>query len=168
MPDKFRVDETGKGALAMPDDLLFRDLGFSGQFVVWSVRKWVEVMRAEAKETALLRHTFMRAGICNAFDAFDYMMRIITVSARRTIEVRCVCCPAVSPDETLFLGLVEAGQQGDAVNAHLYLDSFVAPAAARIAHSPVVQLAEAMHRAGMPLSGNVDRHLRLRFDGPVH
>lgn len=168
MPDRFRADEIEEGAIAMADELLFRDLGFAGQFVVWSVRKWVDVMRSESKELALLRHTFMRAGLCEAFEAFDYMMRIITVCARRTIEVRCVCRPAVSPDETIFLGLIKAGQQGDAVNAHLYLDSFVPSATTRIAHSPVVQLAEAMHRAGMPLSGNADCHLGLRYDRALH
>jgi hypothetical protein len=74
----------------------------------------------------------------------------------------------VSLDETMLLGMVEAGQQGDAVNAHMYLDDWVPAAAARIAYDPVLQVAEAMDRAGMRLSGNRDRHLGLRFDRALH
>ena len=82
--------------------------------------------------------------------------------------MRCVHCKAVSLDETMALGMIEAGQQGDAVSAHMYLDDWVPASAARIAYEPVTYVAEAMDRAGMRLAGNRDRHLGMRFDRALH
>ncbi len=168
MPDGYQISETEQAVLAAPRIPLFRELRFAEQFVIWSVRKWVDVMRSDEKDPSVLREAFEQARIGDAFDAFDYMMRIVAVSAKRTIDVRCVNCKAVSLDETMALGMIEAGQQGDAVSAHMYLDDWVPASAARIAYEPVTYIAEAMDRAGMRLSGNRDRHIGLRFDRALH
>lgn len=168
MLDGYHARETKEAALAVPGDVLFADLRFTEQFVVWSIRKWVEVMRTNDGEMSILQNAFVQAEIGDAFEIFDYIMRGVTVSAKRMIEVRCVRCRAVSLDETIFLGMIEAGQQGDAINASMYLESWLPAAAARIAHLPLIHLAEAMDQAGMRLSGNRERHLALRFDHALH
>jgi hypothetical protein len=168
MPDESHLCATHGPGAPLPDEMLFKDLRFAEQFTVWSLRKWVAVMRTEAKDTAVLQQAFAEARIGDAFGAFDYLMRIVAASARRTIDVRCVGCHAVSLDETMALGMIEACQQGDAVSTHLYLDDWIPPAAARIAYDPVACIAEAMDRSGMRLSGNCDRHLGFRFDRAVH
>lgn len=168
MPDGRHICETEHTRPVHPGDLAFRELRFAERFVVWSVRKWVEVMRSDEKDTAGLRKAFLQAKVGDAFEAFDYLMRIVSASAKRTIDVRCVPCNEVSLDETMVLGMIEAGQQGDAVSAHMYLDDWVPTAAARIAFSPVSFVAEAMDRAGMRLAGNRDRHLGFRFDRALH
>lgn len=168
MLDRYHTRQTDEAALSVSGNLLFAELRFAEQFVVWSIRKWVDVMRTEERELGVLRDAFTQAGIGSVFEAFDHMMHIFTVSAKRTIEVRCVGCREVSLDETNFLSMVEAGQQGDAVNANMYLESWVPTAAARIAHLPLIDLAQAMDQAGLQLSGNRERLLGLRFDHPIH
>jgi hypothetical protein len=168
MPDGRHICETEQSLPVHAGDLAFRELRFAEQFVVWSVRKWVEVMRSDEKDVAGLREAFLQAKVGDVFEAFDHLMRIVAASAKRTIDVRCVRCNAVSLDESMVLGMIEAGQQGDAVTAHMYLDDWIPTAAARIAFSPVSFVAEAMDRAGMRLAGNRDRHLGFRFDRAVH
>jgi hypothetical protein len=168
MPDESHLCETHSAETLIPGDLRFKDLRFAEQFTVWALRKWVAVMRSDEKESAVLRQAFLQAKIGDAFVAFDYLMRIVAASARRTIDVRCVGCHAVSLDETMVLGMIEARQQGDAVSTHMYLDDWIPPAAARVAFDPVTLIAEAMDRGGMRLSGNRDRHLGHRFDRAVH
>lgn len=168
MPDGHQICETKRTRPVRPGDLAFRELRFAEQFVVWSLRKWVEVMRGDDKDTAALREAFLQAKVGDAFEAFDYLMRIVAAGAKRTIDVRCVRCREVSLDESMVLGMIEAGQEGDAVSAHMYLDDWVPTAAARTAFSPVSFIAEAMDRAGMRLSGNRDRHLGFRFDRALH
>jgi len=168
MPDGRHICETDHAIPALPEELHFRDLRFSEQFVVWSVRKWVDIMRTDEKDAAVLRDAFQQAKVGDAYEAFDYLMRIVAASAKRTIDVRCVRCRDVSLDESMVLSMIEAGQQGDAVSAHMYLDDWVPTAAARIAFSSVSFIAEAMDRAGMRLAGNCDRHLGFRFDRLLH
>ena len=168
MPDGRHICETDHAIPALPEELHFRDLRFSEQFVVWSLRKWVDIMRTDEKDAEVLRDAFAQAKVGDAYEAFDYLMRIVAASAKRTIDVRCVRCRDVSLDESMVLGMIEAGQQGDAVSAHMYLDEWVPTAAARIAFSPVSFIAEAMDRAGMRLAGNCDRHLGFRFDRVLH
>jgi hypothetical protein len=168
MPDGYQLREAERAEPAAPRIPQFRDFRFAEQFLIWSVRKWVDIMRTDEKDPAILREAFEQAKIGDVFDAFDYMMRVVAVSARRTLDVRCVQCKAVSLDETMALGMVEAGQRGDAVSAHMYLDDWLPASAARIAYGPVVHVAEAMDRAGMRLTGNRDRHLGLRFERALH
>jgi hypothetical protein len=168
MPDERHLCETHSAEALAPGELWFRDLRFAEQFTIWALRKWVAVMRSEEKDPVLLRQAFVQATIGDAFFAFDHLLRIVAASARRTIDVRCVGCHAVSPDEAMALAMIEARQHGDAVSTHMYLDDWVPPAAARIAFDPVTFIAEAMDRGGMRLSGNRDRQLGRRFDRAVH
>lgn len=168
MPDESHICESHSAETPIPGDLLFKNLRFAEQFTVWALRKWVAVMRTDGKDQGALRQAFAHARIGDAFVAFDYLMRIVAASAKRTIDVRCVGCSMVSLDETMVLGMIEARQQGDAVSTHMYLDDWVPPAAARIAFHPVGFVAEAMDRSGIRLTGNRDRHIGCRFDCAVH
>jgi predicted glycoside hydrolase/deacetylase ChbG (UPF0249 family) len=168
MPDESHICETHHAEAPVSGDLLFRELRFAEQFTVWALRKWVAVMKSGDKDDAVLQEAFAQARIGEAFASFDYLMRIVAASAKRTIDVRCVVCHAVSLDETIILGMIEARQQGDAVSTHMYLDDWIPPAAARVAFAPVTCVAETMEQGGLRLAGNRDRHLGFRFDHAVH
>jgi hypothetical protein len=168
MPDESHICETHQAQTPVSGELLFKDLRFAEQFTVWALRKWVAIMRSDEKDQEELRQAFMQARIGDAFVPFDYLMRIVAASAKRTIDVRCVRCGMVSLDETLVSGMIEARQQGDAVSTHMYLDDWIPPAAARIAFQPVSFIAEAMDRGGIRLSGNCDRHAGHRFAYAIH
>ena len=168
MPDERHLCETHGADAIPPGERRLKDLRFAEQFTIWALRKWVAVMRSAEKDATVLRQAFVQAMIGDAFFAFDQLMRIVAVSAKRTIDVRCVGCHAVSLDETMALAMIEARQQGDAVSTHMYLDDWIPPAAVRIAFDPVTFIAEAMDRGGMRLSGNRDRHLGVRFHRAVH
>jgi hypothetical protein len=168
MPDGSHIHEAKTAAPARFKEQAFHELRFAEQFLVWSVRKWVDVMRGEEKDPAAIRDAFLQTKVGDAYEAFDFFMRILAASATRTIDVRCVHCRDVSVDESMILGMVEAGQRGDAVSTHIYLDEWIPAAAARIAFSPVSYMAEAMDRAGMQLSGNCDRHIGLHVGRAVH
>ena len=168
MPDESHICETERAEAPVSGDLLFKNLRFAEQFTVWALRKWVAIMRSDKKNQDELRQAFVQARIGDAFAPFDYLMRIVAASARRTIDVRCVRCSMVSLDETMALGMIEARQQGDAVSTHMYLDDWIPPAAVRIAFQSVSFVAEAMDRSGIRLAGNRDRHIGCRFDRAVH
>ena len=101
MPDERHLCETHSANAIPPGELRFKDLRFAEQFTIWALRKWVVVMRSAEKDATILRQAFVQAMIGDAFFAFDQLMRIVAVSAKRTIDVRCVGCHAVSLDAVI-------------------------------------------------------------------
>ena len=168
MPDESHACETYRSEIPPQGELLFRNLRFAEQFTVWALRKWVASMRSGTKSLDELNRAFLEARMGDEFAPFDHLMRLVAASAKRTIDVRCVGCRLVSPDEAMALAMFEAQQRGEAVSAHMYLDDWVPPAAARIAFHSVGYVAEAMDRGGIRLAGNRERHAVRRFARAVH
>jgi hypothetical protein len=124
-------------------------LATAERFLVWSLRQWVEGWRAGVPDSRQLREGFATAYVPDGLAPFDAMMRAIVAGTRRQLDVRCLRCRHVSDDESMFLGVVAAGQRDRDDLVETALGEFMAPAAVRIAASAAMALGGAMTAAGL-------------------
>lgn len=156
---------------AMDPDLLpttFQSLRFAEQFTIWSVRKWVEQMRAMPRNVSSIRQAFDESDVGAAFSAFDHFMRLVVSGARRQIEVNCPSCRVVSSDEEALLALVAALQAEDKITAYILLGEWLHPAAVRLAYDPVQFVADVFDDAGISLYAQIRHESRPIAGQRVH
>ena len=67
-------------------------LSFSEQFLVWSVRAWVDGHKAGTGRAGLLRAGFALAGAADGWLVIEELMSIIAATVRRPLDVRCLAC----------------------------------------------------------------------------
>src|SRR5689334_7740909 len=115
------------------DEPFIESLPFASQFAIWAVRAWVTALKLDQPYEAVNGDTFRRLDLLPAEVALDQMFTIVAQSALRQIDIRCLKCRHVSPDEMIFHRAVSAAQQDEAFAAYNALREWVPPAAARIA-----------------------------------
>lgn len=108
-------------------------LRLAERFVVWALREWR--LRRGNGETRpeTLRRGFHHADIGDGLTPFCDFMEALVSGTRRPLDVRCMNCPYVSPDEDLVLDAVAAAQRDREEIAKALLMDALPPAAARIA-----------------------------------
>ncbi|MEM0955367.1 MAG: hypothetical protein AAGI24_14600 [Pseudomonadota bacterium] len=113
-----------------------REIAQGDQLFVWSMRQWLISAcygRCVRKDLA---KTYQRLGCLSAIPDFDEFMCVLTSSARRSIELRCVAYPTLSQDERTLLRILQA--------QHSPLETETATkAAAGLIHDPVDRLCQA-------------------------
>jgi len=136
-------------------------LDFPAQFVVWALRAWVQAFKSSESFDAVTHHGFTRFGLQASARALDGAMTVLAASASRPIDIRCVNCRYLSPDEAILLDAVAAAQADRHFVATVALRKTMPGTAARIALPHVADLARDLSRAGMRLNSdavrNVDR-----------
>lgn len=105
---------------------------FAAQFAIWAARAWVTALKLDQSFAAVSGDTFRRFELTAAEAALDELFTIVATSASRQIDIRCMKCRMVSPDETLFQEAVAAAQADNAFGAYDALRQWLPPAAARI------------------------------------
>ncbi len=126
--------------------------GFTDQFVLWSVRKWVMGHKGSPTALALLESAYARTAAGGAAAHLDALMRAITAGAARRIAVHAPCCAAVSTDELLLVDAVALAQAGAKVDVAFLLRRFLTPAGARAASAPLRALAASLRDGGLRLT----------------
>ena len=132
-------------------------LDFPAQFVVWALRAWVQAFKSSESFDAVTHHGFTRFGLQASALALDGAMTVLAASASRPIDIRCVNCRYLSPDEAILLDAVAAAQTERHFVATVALRKIMPGTAARIALSHVVDLARDLSRAGMRLNSGTVR-----------
>jgi hypothetical protein len=136
-------------------------LDFPAQFLVWALRAWVQAFKSSESFDAVTHHGFTRFGLQASALALDGAMTVLAASASRPIDIRCLNCRYLSPDEAILLDAVAAAQAERHFMATVELRKTMPGTAARVALPHVVDLARDLARAGMRLNGgamrNVDR-----------
>tara|TARA_A100001037_G_C15034655_1_gene582647 strand:+ start:492 stop:1013 length:522 start_codon:yes stop_codon:yes gene_type:complete len=128
----------------------FAALPFGEQLILWAIRFWVKALQTEANAQTVLRAGFECARAPDAHPALDDLMTIISISAQRSIDIRCPKCPSISPDEERLLGAVAAWQHGlPPAYADSFFSAWLPASALRVARTPASQLAYALSHAGM-------------------
>ena len=127
-------------------------LDFPAQFVVWALRAWVQAFKSRESFDAVTQHGFTRFGLQPSALALDGAMTVLAASASRPIDIRCVNCRYVSPDEAILLDAVAAAQDERHFLATVALRKTMPGTAARVALPHVVDLARDLVRAGMRLA----------------
>ena len=139
-------DDCRNELMAMPD---VSALDFTAQFTVWAVRSWVQAFKAKESFDDVTHQTFARFGLSRAALAIDSLMTVLAAFAARSIDIRCVQCRLLSPDEALLIDAMAAAQAGGYFTATVALRQLMPGTAARAALPHLVDLARDFSEAGM-------------------
>lgn len=126
-------------------------LPFSGQFLIWLLRTWVEEQRYPALERLNLKDGAQAAGLTDAIGDLDRFMRSLAASAPGVIVIERLDCQQLSADERLLLAALSGLQKGRLNDFEDLLATIVSPAAVRIARMPAAQLVGRFLREGLVL-----------------
>jgi hypothetical protein len=132
-PDDCREDLS-----AMPE---IGSLGFAAQFLVWVVRNWVGAFKTNQDFALVTENAFERFGLAGSAAAIDAAMTIVAASASRSIDIRCIKCRFLSPDEAILIDAVAAIQADIHFTAYSGLNKLMPMAAVRAALPHLVNLA---------------------------
>lgn len=81
--------------------------------------------------------------------AFEAFLRVVAAASRRPLDVRCPQCPNLGYDEGRLLQITSLFQHRRYEEAAAVLESWLPPAACRLAVSPATGLAKALQQAGL-------------------
>jgi hypothetical protein len=139
-------DDCRNELMAMPD---VGALNFTAQFTVWAVRSWVQAFKSKDSFDDVTHQAFARFGLSRSALAIDSLMTVVAASASRSIDIRCVQCRLLSPDEALLIDAMAAAQSGGFFVATVALRQLMPGTAARAALPHLVDLARDLGSAGM-------------------
>lgn len=145
-PQPEHGDDCRDALMAMPD---VSALDFTAQFTVWAVRSWVQAFKTGQSFDDVTHQTFARFGLSRSALAIDSLMTVLAASASRSIDIRCVQCRLLSPDEALLIDAMAAAQSGGFIVATVALRQMMPGTAARAALPHLVDLARDLGAAGM-------------------
>jgi hypothetical protein len=88
--------------------------------------------------------------------AFAALLRVVVTAAHRPLDVRCLHCLKLGYDEGRLLQIVSLFQHRRCEEAEAVLESWLPPAACRLAVSPACGLAQGLQKADLviPLRRN--------------
>jgi len=125
---------------------------FAEQFAVWTLRVWAAGHRGSEEAWDLLREGMAKAEAGpEAMAALADFMTLVVLGRQRALDVRCIHCPKLSPDEEAMLAALAAAQAGRSDLAFFALRACLVPAAARLAVPHADRLAAALGDAGLAL-----------------
>jgi hypothetical protein len=131
------------------------ELDAAGQFLLWGMRSWLLAYRQGKDQPSAYRgiagEGFLRAGVPQAMELIDDVFSALAAAALREIDVRCLRCAYVSPDEALLLGAVAASQRKQHGIAWSALTQLLPPAAARATLPSLISLAILLRDAELTL-----------------
>lgn len=133
-------------------ETFIESLPFASQFAIWAARAWVTALKLEQPFEAIDGGTFRKLDLMPAQEALDSLFMIIAGSATRPIDIRCLKCRQVSPDEMIFHQALSAAQHGEAFAAYHELRAWMPPAAARIGFTSLATLANLLTQANLRLA----------------
>jgi hypothetical protein len=136
-------------------ETIIESLPFASQFAIWAARAWVTALKLEQPFEAVSGHTFRKLDLLPAEQALDSLFMIIAGSATRPIDIRCLKCRHVSPDEMIFHQALSAAQHGESFAAYNALREWMPPAAARIGFTSLATLASSLAQADLRLAPRV-------------
>jgi hypothetical protein len=136
----------------IPGAAEFGALDLAGQFLIWSLRSWVQAFKSGRDFEGVTTGTYARFGLAAAAGALDRAMTLLAASTTRCIDIRCVPCRYLSPDELMLMDAVAAAQREGFFLATVILRKLVPGTAARAMLSPIVDLARDLKVAGLAVS----------------
>lgn len=121
-------------------------------FVLHSARLWVARRLDPQGFHPDLEAGFDAAGLSeDALAAFTAMFETVATAARRSVDIRCLRCTLLSPDEALLLQTVATCQRRRPGIASVMLTAWLPPAAMRIAGQAADRFAAGLAEVGLVL-----------------
>ena len=130
---------------ALPTVKTFAQLKQSEQTVVTAIRLWAQLYRngKDGLATAVDHFAYHNAAIAGYY--LDTILHLIAVSTmQHVVDVRCLKCPHLSPDEARFLEAIAAFQHGKTDVSQTSLSSGLPRTAKRCMAQPMRSLAFAL------------------------
>lgn len=129
-----------------------RTLAAPQQFLLWGLRIWVQGLKRRTDVGPTLREGFDLAGCPEGVAALDRWLGAAALTARRSLDVRCPRCPAISQDEALLINCVAAAQDGRMACVVRTLCHFLDGDGPATALAAVQDLADALDGAAMAVA----------------
>lgn len=127
------------------------NVGQAERFVVWALREWRQRWGDGENRRQSLQCGFRHAELGDGLTPFCDFMEALVAATRRPLDVRCMGCPYVSPDEEIALDAVAAAQRDrDEVACGLLME-VLPKAAARVAGVHLAVFAHKMAESGLVL-----------------
>jgi len=143
------IVERTKPSKSVNGEVQVSQLTTSENLIIFSIRAWVESLKAKCNPLLNIQKGFGCAGIPNASIAFDELMLISATSSHEALDVRYLCCKVLGDAELDFIALISFAQHGKSEWAYRRLGGWLAPAAARKSLAEVEKIAEAMEGVGL-------------------
>ena len=140
-------------------ELSTTSLATGAQLFVWSVRQWLVTARERRCIKRDLIPRYHAANCVDAITLLDEMMYLLAVAASRPVQIRCLECSALSPDETRLVETLRAVQRADSALAGEHLSSMLSGPFSRAFLRPAQLYVEALSAADLGFTGA--RHLTL-------
>jgi hypothetical protein len=136
-------------------------LSFAEQFLIWTIRAWVDGYKAGTGRAGLLREGFALAGAADGWLLVEEMMSIVAATARRPLDMRCLSCKTLGSDESALLVAVAGLQCEVEAPAIATLEEWLPPSASRAGLKLLGGLARELRRAGLLLPTPAALHTRV-------
>jgi len=133
-------------------DMPVAQLKTPGLLVVSCLRLWAQHYADPYGQHARWIKGLEAAGLpASAGGAFDSLMRIIAVTATRSLDVRSLASPHLGADEASLLALLQSLQNKEKQTANGWLASLLPPSATRLALREADAFAQVMLEKGLDL-----------------
>ena len=133
-------------------------LPFAAQFAIWAARAWVTALKLEQPFAMVSGDTFAKFDLLPAENALDAFFSVVAGSAVRQIDIRCMKCRYVSPDEQIFQRVLMTAQAGNTFAVYIALRDWLPPAAARIGFRPLITFAQLLAQKDLHLAPVQEAH----------
>lgn len=119
--------------------------------IVWAIRHWVQSVKARLDPRDLLRHGFATIEADDMTDAVDQLLMITLNEATTVRDVGCVRCPTLGDGERDILQAVAYAQRGRQDQALAVVQTWLPPAAARLAFRQIAEIGRSLRSADLML-----------------
>lgn len=123
------------------------EIAAGAALVLWGFRYRAGLMRRDKPADAQYHAAFIRNGVASAAYTLEAMTWLIGTTATRSVDVRCVACPEISPDEAALLDACARAVEGDGEVAALA--AFLPETSLRFARSYAIGIAASLRDVGL-------------------
>jgi hypothetical protein len=120
-----------------------------GKVLVWAMRKWVSAMEARSCPVAALGKALAPRGLMPALAPFHRMMALIGCHSRQDLPFAPLCYTSLEEGEALLLAILSQSRGPHALALETTLFLLVGEENSAALHDAVLQLCEALDKAGM-------------------
>lgn len=129
-------------------DTPLAELGTAELFVIALTRLWAAAHGESARPAMDWRSGFAAVGVAGeSSESFDYLLQILAVATRRTLDVRHPHCSTLGRDEAWLLRIISLLQHRSCAEVELILSYWLPPAPVRVASLHAQRFANALAEA---------------------
>lgn len=141
-------DDAGPHKDLLPTAADWQTLSLPERHLTGGVRLWVQAFRSDQDPLAAVRLHFGSRASADAGLSLHAVLRNTTLAATRAVDVRCLRCPGLSPDEARLLDAIARLQREHDEAATVALASWLPGAALRLSLEAARGLGAALAQDG--------------------